>query len=171
MAIFAKLEMRQGQSLVMTPQLQQAIKLLQLSNQELAEFVEAELERNPLLVKVEGDATPAAEAVEAQRSDAREQGEAAAQTEARVQLDAPGEDVYEPGTGSDAAMPANASGTSATTDWSSAGSGQSSEDFDYTANLSSDVTLAEHLHMQLNFAGLSSADRLIAAGVAGESGR
>ena len=33
----------------MTPQLQQAIKLLQLSNLELAAFVEAELERNPLL--------------------------------------------------------------------------------------------------------------------------
>ena len=37
--LMQKLEMRQGQSLVMTPQLQQAIKLLQLSNIELAEFV------------------------------------------------------------------------------------------------------------------------------------
>ena len=44
-----RLEMRQGQSLVMTPQLQQAIKLLQLSNVELAEYCEAELEKNPLL--------------------------------------------------------------------------------------------------------------------------
>ena len=42
MAITQRLDMRQGQSLVMTPQLQQAIKLLQLSNIELAEFVEAE---------------------------------------------------------------------------------------------------------------------------------
>ena len=49
MAFSAKLEMRQGQQLVMTPQLQQAIKLLQLSNLELTEFVDAELERNPLL--------------------------------------------------------------------------------------------------------------------------
>ena len=47
--LMQKLEMRQGQSLVMTPQLQQAIKLLQLSNIELAEFVESELEQNPLL--------------------------------------------------------------------------------------------------------------------------
>jgi len=163
MAMKHSLDMRQGQSLVMTPQLQQAIKLLQLSNQELAEFVEAELERNPLLVKIEGEATPAAEAVETQRSDEREREDGAGQSEAREQLDAPGEDVYEPGTGSDAALPANASGPSAKTDWSSAGSGQSSEDFDYTANLSSDVTLAEHLHQQLNFAGLSNADRLIAA--------
>ena len=45
MAMKQSLDMRQGQSLVMTPQLQQAIKLLQLSNQELAEFVEAEIER------------------------------------------------------------------------------------------------------------------------------
>ena len=44
-----RLELRQSQSLVMTPQLQQAIKLLQLSNLELGEFVEAEIEKNPLL--------------------------------------------------------------------------------------------------------------------------
>ncbi len=45
--------MRQGQALVMTPQLMQAIKLLQLSNLELASFIEEELERNPLLERVE----------------------------------------------------------------------------------------------------------------------
>ena len=44
-----RLEIRQGQSLVMTPQLQQAIKLLQLSNIELTEYCETELEKNPLL--------------------------------------------------------------------------------------------------------------------------
>ena len=49
MAISHRLELRQSQSLVMTPQLQQAIKLLQLSNLELSEFVDTELERNPLL--------------------------------------------------------------------------------------------------------------------------
>ena len=49
MALTQRLELRQSQSLVMTPQLQQAIKLLQLSNIELAEFVEGELESNPLL--------------------------------------------------------------------------------------------------------------------------
>jgi RNA polymerase sigma-54 factor len=53
MAMTPRLEMRQGQALVMTPQLQQAIKLLQLSNVELTEFVEAELERNPLLEREE----------------------------------------------------------------------------------------------------------------------
>jgi RNA polymerase sigma-54 factor len=49
MVLAARLELRQGQQLVMTPQLQQAIKLLQLSNIELMQFVDAELERNPLL--------------------------------------------------------------------------------------------------------------------------
>jgi RNA polymerase sigma-54 factor len=52
-----RLEMRVGQgmmqSLVMTPQLQQAIKLLQMSNQELSTYLETEMEKNPLLEKVE----------------------------------------------------------------------------------------------------------------------
>jgi RNA polymerase sigma-54 factor len=55
MAINTKLELRQTHNLVMTPQLQQAIKLLQLSNMELATFVEGELERNPLLERSDTD--------------------------------------------------------------------------------------------------------------------
>ena len=49
MGAMQRLELRQGQSLTMTPQLVQSIKLLQLSHAELAAYVEAELERNPLL--------------------------------------------------------------------------------------------------------------------------
>jgi len=49
MAIAPRLDLRQTQTLVMTPQLRQAIKLLQFSNIEVAAFVEEELERNPLL--------------------------------------------------------------------------------------------------------------------------
>src|SRR3954468_731084 len=49
MALSQRLEFRQSQSLVMTPQLMQAIKLLQLSNLDLSAFVEDELERNPPL--------------------------------------------------------------------------------------------------------------------------
>src|ERR1044072_5551860 len=49
MAVSQRLDLGQSQSLVMTPQLQQAIKLLELSNQDLAAYVEEELERNPLL--------------------------------------------------------------------------------------------------------------------------
>ena len=55
MAIAPKLQLKQGQSLVMTPQLQQAIKLLQLSNIELSAFVEEQLESNPLLERGTGD--------------------------------------------------------------------------------------------------------------------
>ena len=49
MALTQRLQIRQSQALVMTPQLMQAIKLLQLSNLDLTAYVEAELERNPLL--------------------------------------------------------------------------------------------------------------------------
>ncbi|MFN3313022.1 MAG: RNA polymerase sigma-54 factor, partial [Hyphomonas sp.] len=149
------LDMRQGQSLVMTPQLQQAIKLLQLSNQELAEFVEAELERNPLLVKVEEEgAASASDDSEPSRREQLTLDESSGHGEARDQLDAPGEDVFEPGTGSDSGMPASSSGPSAQTDWSGANGGGSQEPFDATANVSGEISLHEHLHTQLNFAGL-----------------
>jgi RNA polymerase sigma-54 factor len=55
MAITTKLMMRQGQALVMTPQLLQAIKLLQFSNLELSAFLHEELERNPLLEAVDAN--------------------------------------------------------------------------------------------------------------------
>ena len=61
-----RLEMRQGQSLVMTPQLQQAIKLLQLSNVELAEYCESELEKNPLLERDDAAAAISGEGEAAQ---------------------------------------------------------------------------------------------------------
>ena len=54
MALTPRLDLRQSQTLVMTPQLQQAIKLLQLSNMELADYVETELAENPLLEWDEG---------------------------------------------------------------------------------------------------------------------
>ena len=69
MAMSTRLMMRQGQSLVMTPQLLQAIKLLQFSNLELAAFLQEEIERNPLLEAhdeapppIAAEATPTAEA-------------------------------------------------------------------------------------------------------------
>ena len=65
MALTARLDIRQAQGLVMTPQLQQAIKLLQLNNQELASYVDGELEQNPFLDKDEGDGPAMADAVAA----------------------------------------------------------------------------------------------------------
>ena len=58
MALGPRLDLRQSQSLVMTPQLQQAIKLLALSNLEVEAFIAEEIEKNPLL---EGGAGEAAE--------------------------------------------------------------------------------------------------------------
>ncbi|MBR1604497.1 MAG: RNA polymerase factor sigma-54 [Alphaproteobacteria bacterium] len=51
MAVAPKLEIKQSQSLLMTPQLRQAINLLQMNNLELSELVTKELESNPFLEK------------------------------------------------------------------------------------------------------------------------
>jgi RNA polymerase sigma-54 factor len=94
MALSQRLDLRQTQALVMTPQLQQAIKLLQMSNIELAAFVDQELEQNPLLDRDEGDpdgAAPAADPVAADPA-----GPAAATQEAGLGTGDPplaGEDV------------------------------------------------------------------------------
>jgi RNA polymerase sigma-54 factor len=56
MAIGPRLDLRQTQNLVMTPQLQQAIRLLQLSAAELIAYVDTELESNPLLERDEASA-------------------------------------------------------------------------------------------------------------------
>jgi len=53
MVLAPRLEQRQSQALIMTPQLQQAIKLLQLSNLDLAAYVEQELSENPMLERDE----------------------------------------------------------------------------------------------------------------------
>lgn len=66
MALGPRLDLRQSQSLVMTPQLRQAIKLLQSSNVEVGAFVEEELERNPLL---ERDERPEPAMEDARRAD------------------------------------------------------------------------------------------------------
>lgn len=158
------LDMRQGQALVMTPQLQQAIRMLQLSNQELAEFVDEEVERNPLLVKVEEE--PGTQVRENVQPETRSQlvlDETSGLGDARDHLDAPGDDVFEPGTLSDAGLPADLSGPSARTDWSGVSAGTGMSELDATANLSGGVSLHAHLHEQLALSGLSAADRLIGA--------
>ncbi|KQT83959.1 RNA polymerase factor sigma-54 [Aurantimonas sp. Leaf443] len=59
MALSAKLQLRQSQSLVMTPQLLQSIRLLQYSQLELQAFIDAEIERNPLIaVDAAGESGP-----------------------------------------------------------------------------------------------------------------
>lgn len=61
MSLAPRLDLRQSQSLVMTPQLQQAIKLLALSNLEIETFIAEEIEKNPLLDAQSGTAEDAPE--------------------------------------------------------------------------------------------------------------
>lgn len=70
MALSPKLEIRQGQSLVMTPQLMQAIKLLQMSSMDILAYVEAEVEKNPLLERDEEHGEALNEAGDADAPDA-----------------------------------------------------------------------------------------------------
>src|ERR1700722_16436056 len=61
MTFVQRLDLRQSQTLVMTPQLQQAIKLLQLNNLEIADFIAQEMQQNPLLDegdRSDGEAIP-----------------------------------------------------------------------------------------------------------------
>ena len=58
MALAPRLDLRQSQSLVMTPQLQQAIKLLALSSLEIEAFIAEEVERNPVLEAGGSEAAP-----------------------------------------------------------------------------------------------------------------
>jgi RNA polymerase sigma-54 factor len=158
LALSARLEIRQGQGLVITPQLQQAIKLLQMSNLELEAFVETELERNPLLQRDESEN----EAQDGPSDEAAAPAEHVADAEARADLDA-AHDEASPGeraTG-DAPEVADAGGA---IDWSRAGSGGS---FDHDGEgfegaLSREKTLSEHLHEQLAASGLSPAETVIA---------
>jgi RNA polymerase sigma-54 factor len=78
-----RLDLRQSQSLVMTPQLQQAIKLLALSNLELEGVIAEELEKNPLLAAGGDDGEP--QQTEADAGDeARDGGDAEPATADRL---------------------------------------------------------------------------------------
>lgn len=86
MGLGPRLDLRQSQSLVMTPQLQQAIKLLALSNLEIEAFIAEELEKNPLL---EAGST---EEVREPEPDGDFEGEAPDPTDALAGLNGGGED-------------------------------------------------------------------------------
>lgn len=162
MALGARLELRQGQGLVITPQLQQAIKLLQLSNMELEAFVEGELERNPLLQRDERESEPDREdsSRDSESHDAAEHmSDHAAAADMDVSHDqaSPGEHA----TG-DAQEAQQAGGA---IDWSKAGKGGGSfEDTDdFEGRLTREKTLSEYLHEQLAVTGLAGVEGAIAA--------
>jgi RNA polymerase sigma-54 factor len=183
MAITTKLELRQTHNLVMTPQLQQAIKLLQLSNIELASFVEAELERNPLLDRADPDdgigaAEPGADASKAdgeeESASSSEAGSGDGDGEAvdgedrdwidleasgsrNEELDADPQDVYPDADGF-------SPGALKDSGWTALAQGSRSsleEDSDLEAYVAEERTLRDHLTDQLMLAFADPPHRLI----------
>ncbi len=169
MALSQRLQLRQTQSLVMTPQLLQAIKLLQLSHLDLTAYVENEIERNPLLERDAGEEAagsepeagdmqaPAAETAETDwLSDEFETSRAALEKN----LDTDLENVFpdEP-----SAAPQRAeSQQQSYSDWSTQSAGGSDDDnYNLEAFVAAEPTLADHLAEQLVLATGDPVDRLI----------
>lgn len=174
-----KLELRQGLSLVMTPQLQQAIKLLQYSNIELAAYVEDELIRNPLLERDEserqeqqftdtpeidksaaGPATENADGVESLDSSLNDNMNLGAKEDA-IDIDP---DVRFEDSPSENPTAAPDAGAGSLRDWGS-GSGGSFEDGEFSLeNMLARVdTLSEHLRTQLQIEVRDPTDLIIGA--------
>ena len=172
MALSPRLELRQGQGLVITPQLQQAIKLLQLSNLELDAFVDGELERNPLLQREDredGDGEAEAPAAEvAAPADGEYEIDQVSDTAQAADIDARHDDLY--GGASPGDLATGDAGTSVgadaggSIDWSKAGKGGGFDDSEgeREGGGARELTLAEHLEAQLAVAGFTDAERAIA---------
>ena len=174
MAINQRLDIKQGQTLTMTPQLQQAIKLLQMSNIELSEFVEAELEKNPLLERDdsmsaerptagEGDNAPAPsdeyESPIAERGQETENREAPKERE----LDTDFDNVF---TGGSMAEQEGGYDAFATNSFSATGKGGNTkfEDSEYSFenNMAKEATLRDFLEEQIAVDFTDNRDRAIA---------
>lgn len=165
MALTQRLELRQGQSLVMTPQLQQAIKLLQLSNLELADYVEQELERNPLL---ERDETESAPPEQRETADTAAAGESEGLDAALTREDfskSEDMDVERGDLHAEDCDAGAAPGNAPLTDWTTARSSGSldGDENGFERSLTQAPTLKDHLTEQLTIAGLEADRRLIAA--------
>ena len=183
MALTQRLELRQSQSLVMTPQLMQAIKLLQLSNLDLSAFVEEELERNPLLERAnDGTEPPVAGEPVPERTDTADSDEAASgdsvggdslepaqeewlnhdlgsRTEIEQTLDTGLDNVFSEEPAEAAARAARDAAPTAYTDW---GGGASNDDeYNLEAFVAAEVTLGDHLAEQLAVAFAAPAQRMI----------
>ena len=162
MALGARLEVRQGQGLVITPQLQQAIKLLQLSGLELDAFVEAELERNPLLAREDRDSDVEVVALDP-GAEATFAADRIPESGAEARLDISHEAEASPGERATGDMAAGEDAGGAI-DWSRTSGGGFESDGDLAQRLSGATTLRDHLFAQLSVSGLDGA-RLAAAGV------
>ncbi|NVO13020.1 MAG: RNA polymerase factor sigma-54 [Rhodoplanes sp.] len=175
MALSQRLQLRQTQSLVMTPQLLQAIKLLQLSHLDLGAYVEGELERNPLLERdggeeaggpeaAAGEAPPEPEPVAAPRDAGEEwiaDGMDTSRSSIENRLGTDLENVFpdESGPGASRLAEERPGGYS---EWSAVGSGgRDDADYNLEAFVAAEPTLADHLAEQLVLAVTDPAERLI----------
>ncbi|MDO9412099.1 MAG: RNA polymerase factor sigma-54 [Pseudolabrys sp.] len=174
MALSQRLEFRQSQALVMTPQLMQAIKLLQLSSLDLAAYVEGELERNPLLERAGDDDGPSA-APEQDASSDFEGGDTG--HEASVSDDWAGAEMetsrssMEQGLGTELenVFPDDNSEKSAATDtpppayteWSGSGTGGEDGGYNLEAFVTAEITLGDHLSEQMALAISDPVQRMI----------
>jgi RNA polymerase sigma-54 factor len=169
MAITPRLDLRQTQSLIMTPQLQQAIKLLQMSSLELGTFVETEMEQNPLLLRDEADTgaefqggeEPAAEPADVD-PEVRDSAELAASDTMPAAADEPLDVDYENVWTSD---DTGIAGDDVGDFGGRLSSGRGSEVGDQAGNLEQTVsgrtTLRDHLMEQLGVDVADPVDRLI----------
>ena len=172
MALSAKLAMRQGQAMVLTPQLLQAIKLLQMPSGELSAFIEAELERNPLLDRAEERHDPGAPVEEAAAVSEAVAGDWASETmpveAADLSRDLGTEvenafDADRPASGSERVAQGDGPGLSAG-QWSGAsGGGVDGEAADLEAYVAAQESFAEFLTRQMLVSIVDPADRLIAS--------
>ena len=146
MALGPRLEVRQSQSLTLTPQLMQSIRLLQLSHLELNAFVEAELLRNPLLEREDGsEAGDAPEApIEMSPFDDSAAGVDRPQTADAIagSYDTEVENVF----------PEQRSEDRLGSDWSSRGGGDGGEAPDIDQYIAARPTLSDHLNEQIGHA-------------------
>jgi RNA polymerase sigma-54 factor len=168
MALTQRLQIRQSQALVMTPQLMQAIKLLQLSNLDLVAYVEAELERNPLLDRnAEDEAAPApAEAAQAP-GNTSESGEAwsSGETESRAEIKDERADAHLDDTSvddSEPIRPRTSDTPAGYSEWANVGSGGRDDgEYNLEAFVSAEITLTDRLREQLMLAIADPVRRMI----------
>ena len=172
MALGPRLDLRQSQSLVMTPQLQQAIRLLALSNLEIEGFIAEEVERNPLLETAGDDganepAEPSGERVERAEPERVDElvAHGDAERDAPLDVDYQGEDFQDSAADrmsdhpADPAVGGDRSGLDGGLGLEGMGGGGEAPDLDALAG--SDLSLHEHLLGQAG-ARLSGTDLLIA---------
>src|SRR6266508_2713292 len=160
MALTQRLEIRQSHALVMTPQLMQAIKLLQLSNLDLATYVEGELECNPLLERTgEGDGEGGLPELSPQPGVA---DWVQASREGNEPPQQPTLDVDEVPPADSAASRSDSEDPIGYSEWAGIGAGgRDNSDYNLEAFLPVETTLADHLAQQLALTVADPARRMI----------